>query len=109
MKTKWVASRELSASPSRTLAAVNRAGRALVSVNSKPKAIMLPTSEDTLSRDMETLDRWALAKAVEAMRADSVANGTSAFTMPKIDAEIAAVRKAHRQSRRTSRVTSACR
>jgi 4-hydroxymandelate oxidase len=57
MKTKWISSREFSASPGRTLAAVRRAGRVLVTAHGKPKAIMIPTSEETLASDLGRLDR----------------------------------------------------
>jgi hypothetical protein len=97
MKTKWLASREFSAHPGRTLATVSRAGRVLVTANGKPKAIMIPTSEATFSRDLEMLDRVALTQAVEAIRFDSVVNGTDALTMKEIDAEVAAVRTAGRR------------
>lgn len=97
MKTKWLASREFSAHPGRALAAVGRAGRVLVTANGKPKAIMIPTSEETFSRDLEMLDRVALTQAVEAIRSDSVMNGTDAITMEEIDAEVAAVRTARRR------------
>jgi hypothetical protein len=62
--------------------------------NVKPKAIMIPTSEETYSSDLEMLDRVALSRAVEAIRADSVVNGTDALKMEQIDAEIASVRAA---------------
>lgn len=96
MKTKWLASRELSAHPGRALATVSRTGRVLVTANGKPKAIMIPTSEATFARDLAMLDRIALAQAVEVIRADSVANGTDAFTMEEIDREVAAARTARR-------------
>ena len=98
MKTKWLASRELSAHPGRALAAV-RAGRVLVTANGKPKAIMIPTSEDTFAHDLEMLDRVTLANSVEAIRADSVKEGTDALTMTDIDAEIAATRAGRRRRR----------
>lgn len=97
MKTKWLASREFSASPGRALAAVSRSGRVLVTANGKPKAIMIPTSEETYSSDLAMLDRVALTRAVEAIRIDSVVNGTDALTMEQIDAEVAAVRTARRR------------
>ena len=98
MKTKWLASRELSAHPGRALATVSRAGRVLVTANGKPKAIMIPTSEATFAGDLEMLDRVTLTQAVEAIRAESVINGTDRLTMEEIDAEVAAVRKAgHRR------------
>ena len=97
MKTKWLASREFSAHPGRAMATVSRAGRVLVTANGKPKAIMIPTSEATFSRDLEMLDRVALTQAVEAIRSDSVMNGTDALTMKAIDAEVAAVRTARRR------------
>jgi PHD/YefM family antitoxin component YafN of YafNO toxin-antitoxin module len=97
MKTKWLASRELSAHPGRALATVGKAGRVLVTANGKPKAIMIPTSEATFARDMEMLDRVTLASAVEAIRADSVKAGTDALSMADIDAEIAATRSERRR------------
>ena len=97
MKTKWLASREFSAHPGRALAAVGRSGRVLVTANGKPKAIMIPTSEETYSSDLEMLDRVALTRAVEAIRADSVMNGTDALTIEQIDAEVASVRAARRR------------
>jgi antitoxin (DNA-binding transcriptional repressor) of toxin-antitoxin stability system len=99
MKTKWLASRELSARPGRALAAVSRSGRVLVTANGKPRAILIPTSEATFARDLEMLDRVALARTVEAIRADSVLAGTDALTMAQIDAEVAAARKARRSRR----------
>jgi hypothetical protein len=100
VKTKWLASRELSAHPGRALAAVGRAGRVLVTANGKPKAIMIPTSEETLTRDMEMLDRVTLANAVETIRADSVKAGTDGISMEAIDAEIAAARDERRRRRK---------
>jgi hypothetical protein len=84
MKTKWLASREFSAHPGRALAAVGRAGRVLVTAIGKPKAIMIPTSEATFSRDLEMLDRVALTHAAEAIRSDSVVNSTAALAMDEI-------------------------
>jgi antitoxin (DNA-binding transcriptional repressor) of toxin-antitoxin stability system len=97
MKTKWLASRELSARPGRALAAVGRAGRVLITAHGKPKAIMIPTTEATFAHDLEMLDRVALTQAVEAIRADSVVNGTDTLTMDEIDAEVAAVRAGRRR------------
>ena len=97
MKTKWLASREFSASPGRALSAVSRAGRILVTANGKPKAIMIPTSEATFARDLEMLDRVALAQAVALIRADSVRNGTDGLSAETINEEIAAVRSARKR------------
>jgi hypothetical protein len=96
MKTKWIASREFSASPGRALAAVSRSGRVLVTANGKPKAIMIPTSEGTFASDLELLDRVDLARAVAAIRAEAVTRGTDAFSMKEINAEVAAVRAARK-------------
>lgn len=97
MKTKWLASREFSANPGRALAAVSRSGCVLVTANGKPKAIMIPTSEKTYSSDLDMLDRVALTRAVEAIRTDSVVNGTDALTMEQINAEVASVRAIRRR------------
>jgi hypothetical protein len=97
MKTKWLASREFSASPGRALAAVGRAGRVLVTANGKPKAIMIPTSEATFARDLEMLDRVTLAQAAASIRADSVLHGTDTLAMEAINAEVAAVRSSRKR------------
>ena len=94
MTTKWIASREFSASPGRALSTVSRAGRVLVTANGKPRAIMIPTSEATYARDLEMLDRVSLAQAVASIRADSILQGTDALTIEDISAEVAAVRSA---------------
>ncbi|HWZ93616.1 MAG TPA: hypothetical protein VNW30_00310 [Opitutaceae bacterium] len=53
---------------------------------------------ETPPNDLEMPDRVALTRAVEAIRADSVVNGTDALTMEQIDAEVALVRAArHRK------------
>jgi len=87
-----MASRELSASPGKALGNVAKSGRVLVTVNGKPKAILIPTSEETFSRDLELLDRVSLAGAIAAIRADSVREGTDSLAPEEIDAEVAAVR-----------------
>ena len=97
MKTKWLSSREFSVNPGRALASVGRTGRVLVTANGKPNVIMISTSEATFSRDLEMLDRVALTRAVEAIRSDSVVNGTDTLSMAEIDAEVAAVRTARRE------------
>ena len=98
MKTKWIASREFSSNPGRTLKAVSQSGRVLVTSNGKPKAIMIPTSEDTFTDDLAMLDRATLGQAVAAIRADSVRLGVDAITDDEIDAEISTTR-AKRKSR----------
>ncbi len=97
MKTKWIASREFSASPGRALAAVSRAGRVLVTANGKPRAIMIPTSEGTFASDLELLDRVDLARAIAAIRSDAVTKGKDSLSMKEINAEVTAVRAARRR------------
>ena len=97
MKTKWIASREFSARPGRALAAVARAGRVLVTSAGKPKAIMIPTSEETFMDDMNLLDRLEMKRAIAEIRTESVRNGTDKLTLDEINAEIAAVRAARRR------------
>ena len=94
MKTKWMASREFSASPGRALAAVSRAGRVLVTANGKPRAIMIPTSEGTFASDLELLDRVDLARVIARIHASSVINRTDKLTMKDVNAEVSAVRRA---------------
>ena len=97
MKTKWIASREFSSSPGRTLKAVSQSGRVLVTSNGKPKAIMIPTSEDTYAHDLAMLDRAILGQAVAAIRAESVRQDTDTISSKEIDAEIAATRSSRKR------------
>ena len=92
MKTKWMASREFSASPGRALKTVSQSGRVLVTANGKPKAIMIPTSVETFTHDLAMLDRATLGQAVAALRAESVRQGTDNLTSKEIEAEISATR-----------------
>ena len=64
----------------------------LVTANGKPRAIMIPTSEATYARDLEMLDRVALAQSVASIRADSVLQGTDGTSLDEINREIEAVR-----------------
>jgi 4-hydroxymandelate oxidase len=72
MKAKWISSREFSASPGRALSAVKRAGRVLVTSHGKPKAIMIPTSEETLASDLERLDHAEKSRVTLAADATAV-------------------------------------
>ena len=99
MKTKWLASREFSASPGRALATVGREGRVLVTANGKPKAIMIPTSEATFAEDLEILDRVALAQSVASIRADSVLQATDRISLGEINKEVDAVRSSRKRTR----------
>jgi|SRR5471032_2334631 hypothetical protein len=97
MKTKWIASREFSASPGRALAAVTKAGRVLVTANGKPRAIMIPTTEESFASDLELLDRVDLARTIANIRTEAVLKGTDHLTMKDINAEIAAARAARKR------------
>jgi hypothetical protein len=97
MKTKWIASREFSASPGRALAAVTKAGRVLVTANGKPRAIMIPTTEESFASDLELLDRVDLARTIANIRTEAVLKGTDRLTMKDINAEIAAARAARKR------------
>ena len=67
-----------------------------MTANGKPKAIIIPTSEETFVRDLELLDRVSLAGAIAAIRADSVREGTDTLTPEEINAEVAAARAARK-------------
>jgi len=95
MKTKRLASREFSASPNRALVAVSRSG--LVTADGKPKAIMIPTSEELEPGDLTMLDHVALTKADEAIRIDPVVKCAGGLAVGQLDAEIASARAARRR------------
>jgi hypothetical protein len=92
MKTKWLPSCEFFAIPGRALSAGIRAGRVLVIASGRPKA---PASEAMLARDVEILDRVALAQASASIRVDSVLKSMASLSAEAIGVKIAAVRSTH--------------
>ncbi|GHU68129.1 hypothetical protein FACS1894184_09390 [Clostridia bacterium] len=69
----------------------------LITNNGKPKAIMLPVSEDDFEDVMSMLIQVRALRAVYNLQAASVVAGLDGMSMDDIDAEIAAVRAERHQ------------
>jgi len=68
----------------------------VVTANGRPIAILSAMTEDTFEETLAAIRRSRAVSAVSEIQRQSVQRGTAAITPAEIDAEIAAVRRAHR-------------
>jgi len=87
MKTEWPASREFSARTRSCLGGGQSRGSRLGDGQGQAGGDHDANLRSRVFSDLEMLDCVALTQAVEAIRTDSVANGTDVLTMAAIDAD----------------------
>jgi hypothetical protein len=97
---RMISSRALAASPGKVWGVLQKEGSLVITKDGKPRAILVPTSEETLLEDMQDQVRSRARRAVSAIRREAARRGVATLTMEEIDAEIAATRKARRVRRR---------
>ena len=68
----------------------------VVTSNGRPIAILSAVTEETFEETLTAIRRSRAVAAVSEIQRRSVERGTDAITPQEIDAEIAAVRRAHR-------------
>lgn len=96
---RMISSRVLAASPGKVWGVLQKEGSLVITKDGKPRAILVPTSEETLLEDMQDQVRSRARRAVSAIRREAARRGVATLTMEEIDAEIAATRKARRVRR----------
>jgi PHD/YefM family antitoxin component YafN of YafNO toxin-antitoxin module len=96
---RMVSSRELAARPGKVWGELEREGSLVITKDGKPRAILLPTSEETLLDDLAEQIRARARRAVSAIRREAAARGTARLTPAEIEREIAAARKTRRSRR----------
>jgi len=85
--------RELSKSPASTLTKLNEDGKAVLTNNGKPQALILKIDGNSLEKTLSTLQKLEFLQNLTEMRLTSIKNGNSGMTMDEINAEIKAARK----------------
>jgi len=85
--------RELSKSPAETLTKLNEDGKAVLTNNGKPQALLFKIDGNSLEKTLTMLQKLEFMQNLTAMRLTSMKNGNSGMTPDEINAEINAVRK----------------
>ncbi|MCL2525497.1 MAG: type II toxin-antitoxin system prevent-host-death family antitoxin [Coriobacteriia bacterium] len=72
--------------------AIKGGGEVVITNNGKPWALMLDIAEDDLFEVVHAVKSARMARALEKIREDAIANGTADLSIQEIDAEIASYR-----------------
>ena len=92
----FISIRELRIKPGEVWKRLQSEHDLVLTSNGKPIAVLTDANEDSLERKLDVLRRERLRTAIEHIRSVAHDTGLDKITMEEIDAEIAAVRKAHR-------------
>jgi len=92
--------RELSKSPKDTLARLSKDGKAVLTNNGKPQAIIFKTNEENFERTLSVLQKLEFMQTISEIRLASLQNGNSKMSLEEINAEIAAARKERKKKGR---------
>ena len=92
---KYIATRDLRSNPSAVWETLDEGSEAIVTVNGKPKAIMIRADED-LDFLMKAISRAKAELAVERMRLQSLKLGLNRLSAEEIDREITESRQEDR-------------
>ena len=93
--------RELSKSPAETLTRLSGDGKAVLTNNGKPQALLFKIDGDSFEKTLSMLQKLEFMQNLTEMRLTSMKNGNSKMTLEEINVEISAVRK-KRKSRAKS-------
>jgi hypothetical protein len=85
--------RELSKSPAETLTRLSGDGKAVLTNNGKPQALLFKIDGDSFEKTLSMLQKLEILQNLTEMRLASMKNGNSKMTLDKINAEITAARK----------------
>ena len=92
--------RELSKSPKETLTRLSKDGKAVLTNNGKPQALILKIDGESFERTLSLLQKLELMQTLSEMRLVSLQNGNSGMSLDEINAEINAARKARKKKLR---------
>jgi len=90
---QFVTIRELSKSPAETLTKLSEDGKAVLTNNGKPQALLFKIDGNSLENTLSMLQKLEFMQNLTAMRLTSMKNGNSGMTLDEINTEINAVRK----------------
>ena len=82
--------RELSKSPKETLLRLNKDGKAVLTNNGKPTALLFKIDGDSFEKTLSLFQKLEFMQNLTEMRLKSMRNGTSKMTLDEINSEIKA-------------------
>jgi len=85
--------RELSKSPKDTLTKLSKDGKAVLTNNGKPQALIFKIDGENFERTLSLLQKLEFMQNLSEMRLASLQNGNANMTLDEINAEITASRK----------------
>ena len=89
--------RELSKSPKDTLTRLSRDGKAVLTNNGKPQALIFKIDGASFERTLSLLQKLEFLQNLTEMRLTSLQNGNAGMSPDEINTEIAAARKERRK------------
>jgi hypothetical protein len=90
---EFVSVRDLSKSPRRAFDKLAKDGKAVVTNNGQPQAILVKVDVSSFENTLALLQKLEFLQNLADMRLTSRRNGNSTMTAEEIDAEIAAARR----------------
>lgn len=92
--------RELSKSPRDVFTRLSREGKAILTNNGKPQALLFKIDSESFEKTLTLLQKLEFMQNLTEMRLTSMENGNAAMTLDEINVEIAAARAAGTAQRR---------
>ena len=90
--------RELSKSPKDTLARLSKDGKAVLTNNGKPQAIIFKIDGENFERTLMLLQKFDFLQTLTEIRLEALKNGTADMSMDEINAEINSARKERKKT-----------
>lgn len=97
---KFLSVRDLRGNSASVWRDLPREGEMIVTSNGRPVAMLTAIDESSVERSVAAWRQVRALQAITDIQTESTRKGTSTIAMSDIDAEIAAVRKKRRQSKR---------
>jgi hypothetical protein len=90
--------RELSKSPKDTLSKLSKDGKAVLTNNGKPQALIFKIDGESFERTLSLLQKLEFMQNLSEMRLASMRNGNADMSLDEINAEITAARKERKKA-----------
>jgi len=90
--------RELSKSPKDTMTKLAKDGKAVLTNNGKPQALIFKIDGESFERTLALLQKLEFMQNSSEMRLQSMQTGNADMTLDEINAEIAAARKERKKT-----------
>jgi hypothetical protein len=90
--------RELSKSPKDTLSKLAKDGKAVLTNNGKPQALIFKIDGESFERTLSLLQKLEFMQNLSEMRLASMRNGNADMSLDEINAEIIAARKERKKT-----------